>query len=359
MKIIPKEALSLIITGFVMGAGAIALIPLGNPEYVGICMSCYLTNFAGSLGLHNNIHLQFPRPELIGILIGAYVFSLIRKQHHPRPTGEFMIRFILGFMLMVGCSVFVGCPLRAMFRLGFGDLSVLIGVAGLISGVWFGAGFEKAGFYLTGGLQDEKEKESWILPLIGLIIFIVLAMGGVGLQISKKGPGAVYAPIFISFIFGIIIGALAQKSRYCTMAGIKNFIIGRDIHLLIGIIVLFLSATLMNLMFGKYMVGFLNSPGTNTEYVWDFISMLLIGMGSVFVDGCPFRIVIRVGQGDTDAIPVLMGMMLAGGLTETLNIASGLEGTTREGKIGVLVGVLILILIGISRIQAKNEQSLL
>jgi YedE family putative selenium metabolism protein len=360
MKIIPKELYALSITGLILGAIGIVLISLGNPEHVGICISCYITNFAGSLGLHSNPLAQFPRPELIGILIGAYLLSLIRKQHHSRPTGDFMVRFIIGFIFMVGCAVFVGCPLRALFRLGFGDFSVLIGIAGFAVGVGFAATFEKAGFSLKGVLKDEKEKGSWILPLIGLIIFIALASGGAGLKLSVKGSGAVHAPIFMSLLFGMIMGALGQRSRYCTTAGIKNFLIGRDPHILIGSIMVVVSASLMNIIYGKYMVGFINYPGANVEYIWDFISMFLVGMGAVFVDGCPFRIIVRAGQGDSETLPVLMGMILAGGMTETLNIVSISEGITGQGKISVLAGILTLVFIGLSRIRRqKVEQSIL
>ena len=338
-----------------MGAGTIALIPLGNPEYMGICISCYISHLSGSLGLHSNTFSQFPRPELIGILLGSYIFSLIRKQHHPYSTGDFLIRFIIGFSLMVGAVVFVGCPLRALFRISFGDFSALIGISGLITGVWFGTGFEKAGFYLKGKIHTEKEKESWVLPVVAVLFFIGLALGGVGLQLSEKGTGAVYAPIFLTLMFGAIVGALGQRSRFCTVAGIKNFIIGRDIHLLIGIGVLIFSATSMNLLLGKYMAGFLYYPGTNTAYVWDFISMFLVGIGAAFLDGCPFRIIVRAGQGDTDSVPVLMGMILAGGMTQTLNIASGSAGTTSQGKISVLSGIFLLSIFGYIRIRKEKN----
>jgi len=139
------------------------------------------------------------------------------------------------------------------------------------------------------------------------------------------------------------------------VAGIKNFIIGRDIHLLIGIGVLIFSATSMNLLLGKYMAGFLYYPGTNTAYVWDFISMFLVGIGAAFLDGCPFRIIVRAGQGDTDSVPVLMGMILAGGMTQTLNIASGSAGTTSQGKISVLSGIFLLSIFGYIRIRKEKN----
>ena len=354
MKIIPKEVFLLASTGSIIGAGGVILGAAGNPEHVGMCISCYISNLAGSLGLHNNTLSQFPRPELIGILLGAYGVSLIRKQHHPRVTGDLMIRFIIGFAIMIGCAVFTGCPLRALFRVGFGDFTVLIGISGLIAGVWLGTYFEKGGFYLKGVIEDQTEGGSWILPLIGGIIFIDLIFGGTGLQLSKKGIGAVHAPILLSLIFGIIIGALGQRSRYCTTAGIKNFILGRDIHIISGIMAVVFSAACVSVIMGDYLVGFLNYPGTHPEYIWDFVSMYLVGLGAALVDGCPFRIVIRAGRGDTGTIPVLMGMILAGGMTETLDIASSSTGISKHGKIAVLIGILVLVLFGLSRIRREQ-----
>ena len=62
MRIDHKELIPLLSTGIVIRAGGILLIHVGNPEHVGVCISCAFTSLAGSLGLHGNDLLRYP-PE--------------------------------------------------------------------------------------------------------------------------------------------------------------------------------------------------------------------------------------------------------------------------------------------------------
>src|SRR5512142_2654836 len=61
-----------ILTGAVMGVAGVVLSLLGNPANTGFCVSCFLENIAGSLGLHGNIRMQFIRPEIIGFVLGSF-----------------------------------------------------------------------------------------------------------------------------------------------------------------------------------------------------------------------------------------------------------------------------------------------
>ena len=49
--------------------------------------------------------------------------------------------------VMVGALVFLGCPIRVLLRLGGGDLSALVALAGLIAGVLGGGFLPEAGFH--------------------------------------------------------------------------------------------------------------------------------------------------------------------------------------------------------------------
>jgi len=84
MQMNGREIAALTVTGVTIGAGGIVLIVFGNPEYVGVCLSCFMIKLAGALGLHSNLALQFPSPELIGFLVGAYITALVRGQHYPQ-----------------------------------------------------------------------------------------------------------------------------------------------------------------------------------------------------------------------------------------------------------------------------------
>ena len=66
--------------GAIIGVGAVMLSYYGNPANTGICVSCFMENVAGSLGLHNNIRMQYLRPEIMGFVIGAFLMSLRSKE---------------------------------------------------------------------------------------------------------------------------------------------------------------------------------------------------------------------------------------------------------------------------------------
>ena len=58
------------------------------------------------------------------------------------------------------------------------------------------------------------------------------------------------APIGISLAVGLLVGLLAQRTRLCLSGGIRDFILIRDNHLLLGFIGIFLGV-ILNLVFGS------------------------------------------------------------------------------------------------------------
>jgi cell division protein FtsX len=64
-----------IVTGAVMGIAGVLLSYWGNPANTGFCVSCFLENIAGSIGLHGNIRMQYVRPEIIGFVLGSFVMA--------------------------------------------------------------------------------------------------------------------------------------------------------------------------------------------------------------------------------------------------------------------------------------------
>src|SRR5665647_567622 len=50
---------------------------------------------------------------------------------------------------------------------------------------------------------------------------------------------------FISLIFGLIIGYLAQRSRMCFIGGMRDFVLVRDTYLLKGLVAFFVTAAIL------------------------------------------------------------------------------------------------------------------
>jgi len=170
------EKRNLIIAGLIIGAIAGFLVLAGNPGNMGFCIACFVRDTVGGLGLHRAAPVQYIRPEIIGLILGAYVLSMIRGEHQSKGGSSPIIRFILGFFVMIGALMFLGCPIRMILRLGGGDLNALFGIAGFAGGIGFGTIFLKKGYSLQRTYALSK-LESAMMPAIqvGLLVLVVAA----------------------------------------------------------------------------------------------------------------------------------------------------------------------------------------
>ncbi len=71
--------------------------------------------------------------------------------------------------------------------------------------------------------------------------------------------------------------------------------------------------------------------------------MGLVGWVSVMIGGCPFRQLVKAGEGDADAGLVVMGMLIGGGLVQSWGIAATTAGVPFVGKVGVLTGYVFVL----------------
>ena len=67
-------------TGVTVALAAVLLMQLGNPGNMGFCIACFLRDMAGSLGLHRAAVVQYFRPEIVGLVLGAMGAALWRKE---------------------------------------------------------------------------------------------------------------------------------------------------------------------------------------------------------------------------------------------------------------------------------------
>ena len=70
----------ILLTGALIGVAALVLSALGNPGNMGFCIACFERDIAGSVGLHSAGKLQYFRPEIVGIVFGALLMAVGRKE---------------------------------------------------------------------------------------------------------------------------------------------------------------------------------------------------------------------------------------------------------------------------------------
>ena len=139
---------TLALSGVVLGIVAAALAFFGNPKNMAICIACFIRDTAGAMKLHQAAVVQYVRPEIAGIVAGAFLISLITKEYRSTAGSSPMIRFVLGMIMMIGALVFLGCPLRMLIRMSAGDLNAYVALVGFVGGVFTGTAALKKGFSL-------------------------------------------------------------------------------------------------------------------------------------------------------------------------------------------------------------------
>ena len=326
---------------------------LGNPGNMGICVACFERDMAGALGLHRAEVVQYMRPEIIGFVLGSLIAAYIFKEFRPRAGSAPIVRFVLGAFAMIGALVFLGCPWRALLRLAGGDGNAILGLAGLAFGVWIGTLFLKSGYDL-GRSQKTHASVGWLMPLImlGFLALLLIfprveraAQSGV-LFYSIKGPGSMAAPLIISLVVGLIIGFLAQRSRFCTMGALRDLFLFRQFHLVLGVLSLVVLAFVTNLVLGQFNPGFTGQPVAHTIHVWNFAGMVLAGLAFALAGGCPGRQLFLAGEGDGDAAVFVLGMIVGAAFAHNFGLASSPTGVGPQGIAAVVVGLLVCLFIG-------------
>jgi len=353
-----------ILTGGVIGIIATVLVKLGNPGNMGICMVCFSRDIAGALGLHNASSVQYIRPEIIGGLLGAFIAALAFREFKPRTGSAPVVRFFLGMFAAFGALVFLGCPWRAYLRLAGGDWNAIFGIMGLIVGIIIGIFFLRRGFSL-GRNHPAPKALGFVMPVVMVVLLVLLivqpqfgrdASGNLTgpIYFSVKGPGSQHALLIISLAAGLIIGFLAQRSRFCTVGAIRDAVIMRDNHLLYGILSFIGVAFIMNLILGQFNPGFTGQPAAHTDQWWNFGGMVLAGLAFTLAGGCPGRQLFLAGEGDGDAGIFITGMIVGTGFAHTFSIASSGTGTAAFGPVTVLVGLVTCAVIGFTMREVRG-----
>ncbi len=341
-------------TGLTIGALAAILVVMGNPGNMGYCIACFLRDTSGALGLHRAGVVQYVRPEIIGLIIGAFAAAFTAGEFRSRGGSSTLVRFVLGMFMMIGALVFLGCPLRDILRIGGGDLNAVVGLAGFIAGVLGGVFFLKKGFDLGAARSDKGSQTGGYLLVIGAVLLLVMLVAGFNINpdaggplfFSAEGPGSLHAPLLIALGAGLVVGFLAQKARLCLSGGFRDFFLIREYGLLLAYLGIFVGVFVLNVYFGNFHLGFSDQPIAHTNHLFNFLGLFLVGLCAVLLGGCPLRQLVLGSEGDTDGATTVLGMMAGAAVAHNFLLAAGPAGTTPAGEIAVIAGIIIVAIIG-------------
>jgi YedE family putative selenium metabolism protein len=347
-----------LLAGLFMGLGAAVLQKLGNPGNMGLCVACFGRDVAGSLGLHRADTVQYARPEFFALVLGAFAAAVAAGEFRPRTGSNPLVRFILGFMIGVGALIFLGCPWRALLRLAGGDLNAILGIAGLAAGVFLATLLVKRDFTLGANRPANWTLGLAFVAVMGALLAVRLAYPPIPEQAqndllfySLKGPGSLHAPLWASIGVALVIGALGQRSRFCSIGAFQDLILFGRFRLLIGVAGFVGAALLANVVFKQFHPGFAGQPIAHTLHFWNFFGLLIVGFGSALAGGCPGRQLFLAGEGDGDAAVLILGLLAGLAMAHNWGLASSPAGLGPHGAAAGFASALIVAIIGLAGLR--------
>ena len=354
----------LALAGAVCGLVAACLAYFGNPANMAFCIACFIRDTAGALGMHSAETVQYARPEIIGLVLGAFIISAATREYRSTAGSSPAVRCGLGMILAIGSLVFLGCPLRMIIRMSAGDLNAWIALIGFILGVGTGVIALKKGFSL-GRAHLTNRMSGAVLPVLMLGV-LVLALATTLLKSSESGPGSMHAPVILSLIGGLVFGIFAQKSRMCFAGSIRDVLLMKNFDLLTIIGSFFVVMLIYNIASGNFVLAF-DTPGViaHSEHLWNILGMYAVGFAAVLAGGCPLRQLILAGQGSSDSAVTVIGMFAGAALAHNLGLAASgtaLNAETQEivagavpvnGKASVVICIIVCFVVAFG--NKRNE----
>ncbi|MFH1663180.1 MAG: YeeE/YedE thiosulfate transporter family protein [Chloroflexota bacterium] len=122
----------------------------------------------------------------------------------------------------------------------------------------------------------------------------------------------------VTLVIGLILGYMGQRSRFCTISGIRDFYLVRDTYRLKGLIGIIIGGvigfSIFNLLGGDFPGFPLLSDGINIEPP-SLIPLMIFGafgmaFFSTMAEGCPFRQHVMFGEGRMSGILYIAGLVI-------------------------------------------------
>ncbi|HEX5053188.1 MAG TPA: YedE family putative selenium transporter [Planctomycetota bacterium] len=331
-----------------VGAAAGILVWLGNPANMGICGACFLRDVAGALGLQAKGPAIF-RPEIAGVVLGAFGWSLASRRGGSRSGGYAGMRFLLCLFMSLGALVFLGCPFRMLQRLGGGDPTAWAALPGFLAGVGAGMWIERRGKTI-----GTTQPAPWIVGLAApLAVLGLLALFLAGVLVGP-GPGDVGPPAHANWLIALgialAVGVALSATGFCAVSAARQVFRGPR-WMLGGAAALVAGYALVVLLTGKPAFG---SPAiAHSDWLWNVLGLGLAGLTGALAGGCPVRQIVMAGEGNADAFCGCAGLVAGGALAHTLGpvsiVATATDpgGATLAGKVAVGVGITFALVYGL------------
>lgn len=319
-----SEKTAIVVGGAVIGVIASLLVYFGNPGNMGFCIACFMRDTAGALGLDSAAVVQYIRPEIIGLILGSTVMAVANKEFAPKGGSAPVTRFVLG----IACGV-----------------------------VFLNRGYSLARSHKMGVVEGS------VMPIIAVVLLVLLIAAPEFIHFTEagKGPGTLHAAVGISLVAGLVVGAIAQRTRLCMVGGIRDLILFRDNKLILGFVAIFAAALATNLVLTAatpgtfFKLGFAEQPIAHTDALWNALGTFLLGLSCVLLGGCPLRQTVLSGEGNSDSTITILGLVAGAAFCHNFVLASSGSGPTFNGMVATVLGIVVVLAIAYANSLSRSE----
>jgi hypothetical protein len=344
-----KENRSALVIGlaltFLAGCACAVLVGLGNPGNMGVCGICFLRDTAGALKLFSGSGPKIFRPEVVGLIVGAFAWTTLRGRFAARSGSHAITRLFFGIWMGIGALVFLGCPFRMLQRIGGGDLNAAVGLIGFVLGVGVGLLLENRGYSV--GKTSIVPAPAGSLGLVAALMLLLLFLSGNFL--AGPGPGEPSAPAHAAWYWSLgiagLVGVALSATGFCAVSAARQVFVKQK-RMLSGAVLLIVGYAVVSFSAGRWKLGFDGQPAAHSEWVWNILALALVGLSGVLAGGCPVRQIVLAGEGNGDGFVTVIGLLLGGALAHNMGLASSGAGTTTAGRWAVVIGLTISLAYG-------------
>jgi len=149
------------------------------------------------------------------------------------------------------------------------------------------------------------------------------------------------------------MGLVAQRSRFCTVGGIRDVLLVRRFDLLFGVVGVLIGVFVVSNVLGTFKLGFEGQPVAHTVAAANFFAMVIAALAAVLLGGCPLRQMIMSGEGDYDAGVAVLGMFFGALFAHYFKINGSAAGVNPQAWYALAVMGVLLLGLGLWKSSAK------
>ncbi len=316
------------VAGFLLGVTNVFLFAYAKPWTTFDGVLNWGNNILGFLGIYDG---EIASPLLYSssllnwsLILGATIAALFANEFGLRmaPTLEMIKAVIGGIFMGIGANLAMGCNIGGFFSsVSALSLSGFAMMLGLMVGAFLGIRYllwetEKLPQRLQPKTASSEEAKKARSKLIQPIVGLIMLTGVIVLALTVDYAYAEHTSWSTFFLFGIFLGIVNQRSRFCFVKAFREPFLTGDGKMTQAVIIALITGvigfsivkwTLMETVIDKIYMGV-----RPTFWIGGLLGGVIFGFGMSLTGGCASGSMWRAGEGHIKLWVALLTFSISG-----------------------------------------------